>query len=173
MISDHSQNVNGDNPRSALASVGVAGAAVSTHRRHLALELLATRDRFMLHFRPVLARHNVTEQQWRVMRALAAHEAMEPGEITRRCVILKPSLTGILSRMEELRWIQRQGHADDLRRSVVKLTVAGRSLQKKIRHEVERTHENLVGELGQDVLDTLHRALDEFNAALDKLNVDL
>ena len=168
MIGDPKPHVNGDNPRFV---GGNAGESVSTHRRHLALELLATRERFMQHFRPVLTRHSVTEQQWRVIRALAANGGMEPGEITKRCVILKPSLTGILSRMEELGWIKRQGHADDLRRSVVKLTAVGKSLQKKIRFEVEHTHEKLVSELGQDVLDTLHMALDEFNAALDKLSV--
>ena len=170
MINGHAQNVNGDNPMSDAASARLAGEAVSTHRRHLALELLATRERFMQYFRPVLTRHNVTEQQWRVIRALAANGAMEPGEITKRCVILKPSLTGILSRMEDLGWIKRQGHADDLRRSVVKLTATGKSLQKKIQREVEHTHERVVGELGRHVLETLHVALDEFNAALDKLS---
>ena len=137
MIGDRAHNVNGDNPRSVVIN---AGESVSTHRRHLALELLATRERFMQHFRPVLTQHDVTEQQWRVLRALAANGAMEPGEITKRCVILKPSLTGILSRMEEMDWIKRQGHADDLRRSVVRLTASGNSLHRKIGREVEATH---------------------------------
>ena len=70
MISDHTHNVNGNDLVSASAN---AGEAVSTHRRHLALELMATRERFMQHFRPVLTQHNVTEQQWRVIRALAAN----------------------------------------------------------------------------------------------------
>ena len=122
----------------------------------------------MQHFRPVLTEHNVTEQQWRVVRALAANGAMEPGEITKRCVILKPSLTGILSRMEELGWIKRQGHVDDLRRSVVRLTASGNSLHRKIGREVEATHATIVNSLGAVELDALQAALDRFNLAMDR-----
>ena len=165
MIGDTKPHVNGDNPRSVGSN---AGESVSTHRRHLTLELLATRERFMQHFRPVLTPHNVTEQQWRVVRALAANGAMEPGEITKRCVILKPSLTGILSRMEELGWIKRHSHADDLRRSVVRLTARGNSLHRKIGREVEATHATIVNSLGADEFDALHAALDRFNLAMDR-----
>ena len=167
MIGDRAHNVNGYNPLSVGSN---AGESVSTHRRHLALELLATRERFMQHFRPVLTQHNVTEQQWRVVRALATNGAMEPGEITKRCVILKPSLTGILSRMEEMGWIKRQGHADDLRRSVVRLTASGNSLHRKIGREVEATHATIVNALGADEFDALHAALDRFNLAMDRLH---
>ncbi len=164
MIGDTALSVNGN-----VNGNCAAGDAVSTHRRHLALELLATRERFMQHFRPVLTKHDVTEQQWRVIRALAANGEMEPGEITKRCVILKPSLTGILSRMEEFGWIKRQGHADDLRRSVVRLTASGSTLHRKISREVESTHATIVSSLGADEFEALHAALDRFNEALDRL----
>lgn len=162
MIGDTAQsvNVNGNIP---------AGDTMRTHRRHLALELLATRERIMQHFRPVLTKHDVTEQQWRVTRALAANGEMEPGEITKRCVILKPSLTGILSRMEALGWIKRQAHADDLRRRVVRLTASGTALHRKISREVEATHATIVNSLGADEFGALHAALDRFNTALDRL----
>ena len=165
MIDDSKPSVNVGNPLSVGSN---AGESVATHRRHLALELLATRERFMQHFRPVLTQHNVTEQQWRVIRALAANGAMEPGEITKRCVILKPSLTGILSRMETLGWIKRQGHADDLRRSVVRLTTSGNSVRRKIGREVEAAHATVVNSLGADEFDALHAALDRFNLAMDR-----
>ncbi len=143
--------------------------ALRTHRRHLALELLATRERFMLHFRPILAGHNITEQQWRIVRALAAAGEMAPGEIAQRCVILKPSLTGILARIEELGWVARLSHAADQRRSVVRLTASGKALHRKINREVEIAHTAIVTALGKDELDALHAALDRFNAALDRL----
>ena len=143
--------------------------ALRTHRRHLALELLATRERFMLHFRPILASHNITEQQWRIVRALAASGEMAPGEIAQRCVILKPSLTGILARMEELGWVARLSHAADQRRSVVRLTTSGKALHRKINREVEAAHTAIVAALGNDELDALHTALDRFNAGLDRL----
>lgn len=143
--------------------------ALRTHRRHLALELLATRERFMLYFRPILANHNITEQQWRILRALAAAGEMAPGEIAQRCVILKPSLTGILARMEELDWIARLSHAADQRRSVVRLTRSGKTLHRRINREVEVAHNDIVAAIGANELDALHSALDRFNAALDRL----
>ena len=169
MIDDTKPHCNGHNPCSV---GGNTGESVSTHRRHLALELLATRERFMQHFRPVLTEHNVTEQQWRVVRALAANGAMEPGEITKRCVILKPSLTGILCRMEELGWIKRQSHAGDLRRSVVRLTAAGNSLHRKISRQVEATHATIVNALGANEFDALHAALDRFNRAMGQIEIN-
>jgi homoprotocatechuate degradation regulator HpaR len=143
--------------------------ALRTHRRHLALELLATRERFMLYFRPTLTSHNITEQQWRIVRALAATGEMTAGEMAQRCVILKPSLTGILARMEELGWVTRLGDAADQRRSVVRLTAPGNALHKKINREVEVAHAAIVSALGADELEALHTALDRFNAALDRL----
>lgn len=143
--------------------------ALRTHRRHLALELLATRERFMLYFRPILASHNITEQQWRIVRALAALGEMAPGEIAQRCVILKPSLTGILTRMEELGWVARLSHAADQRRSLVRLTASGKTLHRKINREVEVAHTAIVAALGAEELEALHAALHRFNAALDRL----
>ena len=140
-----------------------------THRRHLALELLATRERFMLHFRPILSGHCITEQQWRIVRALAAAGEMAPGEIAQRCVILKPSLTGILSRMEELGWLTRLSQSTDQRRSIVRLTTSGRALYRKINREVETAHEAIVAALGIKELEALHSALDRFNLVLNQL----
>ena len=154
---------------SADAAPQPSSGALRTHRRHLALELLATRERFMLHFRPILASHNITEQQWRIVRALAVANELAPGEITQRCVILKPSLTGILTRMEELGWVARLSHAADQRRSVVRLTASGKALHRKINREVEVAHTRIVTALGTDELDALHAALDRFNSALDQL----
>ncbi len=143
--------------------------ALRTHRRHLALELLATRERFMLHFRPILARHTITEQQWRIVRALAVAGEMAAGEIAQRCVILKPSLTGILTRMEELGWVARLSHAADQRCSVLRLTRSGKALHRKINREIDAAHTAIVAALGTEELEALHAALDRFNAGLDRL----
>lgn len=147
----------------------LASDALSTHRRHLALELLATRERFMLGFRPILANHNVTEQQWRIVRALAVAGEMAPGGIAQRCVILKPSLTGILARMEELGWLRRSDDADDQRRSVLRLSVLGKKLYRRVSRDVEKRYGEMVGAIGGDEIRAIQDALDRFNRALDRL----
>lgn len=142
---------------------------LSTHRRHLALELLATRERFMTYFRPILTEHGITEQQWRIVRAIAAAGEMAPGEIAQRCVILKPSLTGILTRMEELGWLLRTGDATDQRRSLVALTAAGTALHRQISRDVEERYAMLVASIGDDEVTAIQSALDRFNRAMDRI----
>ena len=40
--------------------------------------LLKTRDSLLQHFRPILNHFGVTEQQWRIMRALNESPTLEP-----------------------------------------------------------------------------------------------
>ena len=48
----------------------------------LPMALLQAREAAMRLFRPMLAEHDLTEQQWRVLRALSSAEGpLEPGEI--------------------------------------------------------------------------------------------
>jgi hypothetical protein len=49
----------------------------------------------MAHFRPMLARHDITEQQWRVLRVLAETGPVEATELANRASILPPSPAGL------------------------------------------------------------------------------
>jgi len=44
--------------------------------RSLPMSLLRAREAVMRQFRPSLRRHDLTEQQWRILRALAAIDAI-------------------------------------------------------------------------------------------------
>ena len=60
----------------------------------LPMALLKARERAMRVFRPVLADHDLTEQQWRVLRALSsASTELDIGEIADATFLLGPSLT--------------------------------------------------------------------------------
>lgn len=48
------------------------GFELSATRRTLPMALLRLRERVMAEFRPIMSEHGVTEQQWRVLRVLAA-----------------------------------------------------------------------------------------------------
>ena len=43
----------------------------------LTIALLQAREAAMSYFRPIVKRHNLTEQQWRIVRVLAEHPSME------------------------------------------------------------------------------------------------
>ncbi|MEP6969528.1 MAG: MarR family transcriptional regulator, partial [Betaproteobacteria bacterium] len=78
-----------------------------THR-NLPLLLLQAREQVIARFRPLLNENGVTEQQWRIVRALLETGPLEPREIVVVCGISSPSLAGVLARMEELDLVARE-----------------------------------------------------------------
>ena len=52
-------------------------------RRALPIALLEAREAVMSRFRPMLATHDITEQQWRVLRVLAEAGPLEATELAR------------------------------------------------------------------------------------------
>ena len=94
----------------------------------LPMELLKAREAAMSRFRPMLRRHGVTEQQWRVVRALAEFQPADASELARRSFLLAPSLTRILQFLEREKLVKRSSDSKDQRRSVFVLTGKGQKL---------------------------------------------
>jgi len=89
------------------------------HHRNLPLLLLQSREAVLARFRPLLNQQGVTEQQWRVIRALDQVGPMEPRQIGSMCCISSPSMAGILARMDDMGLISRQRMEQDQRRVLV------------------------------------------------------
>lgn len=79
-------------------------------RPSLTLTLLQAREAAMGFFRPLLNEHGLTEQQWRIIRILWQRGEMESHQLAKQACILKPSMTGVLSRMERDGYVQRWKH---------------------------------------------------------------
>jgi homoprotocatechuate degradation regulator HpaR len=133
--------------------------------RDLPQQLLKARDALMSHFRPVLNHFGVTEQQWRILRALDEHEQLEPRELCELCQILSPSMAGVLARMEEMELVQRERMAQDARRVIVELAPKGDRLFDEIAPLIERQYRMMEKAWGKQVLDDLSSALSGFLAA--------
>src|SRR5690348_17254532 len=73
--------------------------------RSLPMALLRARESVMRHFRPSLRAHGLTEQQWRILRALASSGDIEVTELARLAYLLGPSLSRILRDLEARRLI--------------------------------------------------------------------
>ena len=97
-------------------------------RRSLPMALLRAREVIMARFRPMLARHDITEQQWRVLRVLAEGGPLEATEVAHRASILPPSLTRIIKTMEDRRFITRKKVKGDGRRALLAISPAGMAL---------------------------------------------
>lgn len=135
-----------------------------THR-NLPQQLLKARDALMSHFRPVLNHFGVTEQQWRILRALDEHGQLEPRELCELCQILSPSMAGVLARMEEIGLVRRERVAADARRVMVRLAPRGDALFDEIAPLIERQYRLMEKAWGKRVVDDLSQALEGFVAA--------
>jgi homoprotocatechuate degradation regulator HpaR len=118
-------------------------------------------------FRPILNKHGVTEQQWRIVRALIdAARPMEPHEIGRICRISSPSLAGMLARMEELKLVSRKRLSHDQRRILVSLTAHSRSLAARMAPHIEGAYAEMEEALGPDFVEQCYAMLDHIGVAL-------
>src|SRR5260370_5854131 len=105
--------------------------------RSLPMSLLRAREAVMRQFRPSLRQHGLTEQQWRILRALAAVETIEVTELARVAFLLGPSLSRILRDLEARRLIESKTSKDDMRRGVGSVSERGLKLRKMVAHSSE------------------------------------
>lgn len=129
--------------------------------RSLPMALLRTREAFMRHFRQPLRDVDLTEQQWRVLRALAAVPEIDATGLAAATLLLAPSLTRILRDLEERRLILRRADPDDLRASLISLSPQGRAVLDEAAQRAEPIYRALVERLGEDRLESLMRLLKE------------
>ena len=85
----------------------------------LPMSLLKARESVMQRFRSSLRLFNITEQQWRVLRALSSVESIEVTVLAKATFLLAPSLSRILKDLEERHLVIKTPVAKDLRRSLV------------------------------------------------------
>ena len=102
--------------------------ALDATRRSLPIALLRAREKVMEQFRPMLQRHGVTEQQWRVLRVLAEHGALDSTTLADRASLLFPSLTRIVATMKEKGLLTQTRDHVDRRRQMIEITDAGQKI---------------------------------------------
>ena len=129
--------------------------------RNLPLLLLQAREGVISHFRPILNAHGITEQQWRIVRALLEQGALEPRQIGSVCRISSPSLAGVLARMDDLGLVRRERLAEDQRRVRVSLTAKSRSLAATMAPQIEAVYAAIEAHIGADFIERFYATLDE------------
>lgn len=118
----------------------------------------------MAHTRPSLREHALSDQQWRVLRVLGEHGAVETGRVAREAYLLGPSLTGVLARMERDGLVRRARDPADQRRTVVEATAQGKKLVKRLSTTIEAHYAWLETSMGKAKLAQLYGLLDELIA---------
>ena len=170
--------------RSGSGSAGMPAARRVPMRdfsRSLPMSLLRAREAVMRQFRPSLRHHGLTEQQWRILRALAAVDAIEVTDLARVAFLLGPSLSRILRDLEARQLIERRVAMVDLRRSVVSISAKGVKLMEAVAPSSESIYAAITKRYGarklaelQDMLGVLESSLltmegaDEGNAETEE-----
>jgi homoprotocatechuate degradation regulator HpaR len=169
MASKKSSEGSGSNSQGAPAAKRVPMREFS---RSLPMSLLRAREAVMRQFRPSLRQHGLTEQQWRILRALTAVETIEVTELARVAFLLGPSLSRILRDLEARQLIEREVAKADLRRAMVSISAKGLKLIEAVAPTSEMIYAEItkrygarkLGEL-QDMLSALESSLAGLEAA--------
>jgi homoprotocatechuate degradation regulator HpaR len=134
--------------------------------RNLPLLLLQAREGIFARFRPLLNAVGLTEQQWRVVRALLDHGPLEPRQIGEICCLSSPSLAGILARMDDMGLVQRERLEHDQRRVLVSVTDKGEALAGELAPQIEDTYQALEAQIGARFTQDLYDMLDQLQRKL-------
>lgn len=136
----------------------------------LPMALLRAREAVMCLFRPGLRRHGVTEQQWRILRALAHRGSMEVTELAEATFLLAPSLSRILPDLEQRELVSRRQVDTDLRRSVVSLEPKGLKLIAAHAPYSEEMYARIAKRFGAERIADLLALLDALESSLEEVS---
>jgi homoprotocatechuate degradation regulator HpaR len=151
---------------SSVRGTQAARGRLRAFSRSLPMALLKAREAVMRQFRPALNGYAITEQQWRVLRALTTVETIEVLELAHATFLLAPSLSRILKDLEERQLVLRRASDVDLRRGLISISPAGRALIERAGPHSEAIYAEITSRFGPEKLKALHDLLDELEAVL-------
>lgn len=146
--------------------------SIALRHRNLPQLMLQAREALMAQFRPILNENGVTEQQWRIVRALLLKGPLEPRQLCELCQISSPSITGVLLRMEEAGWVKRERMVDDQRRVSVSITARSRQLGKRMIPAIEERYAGIEKMVGVEPLQQAYDVLDALLVSLGHTPTD-
>lgn len=127
----------------------------------LPLKLLRAREVVMDRFRPHLNRLGVTEQQWRVLRALCEVDEIDAGGLADTICIRMPSLSRILADLSARGLITKRNGDRDKRVRILRVTEAGRLLVSTMAPRSEHEYRLIEAEIGNAEYARLLQTLDD------------
>ncbi|HEX2121839.1 MAG TPA: MarR family transcriptional regulator [Thermoanaerobaculia bacterium] len=119
---------------------------------------------------PVFEKAKITPQQWSVLAALGEETApVTLVALSRRLMVTKQNMTGMMSRLEQLGLAERQEDPNDLRSSRVTLTRRGRTLVDRLRPAYDQWVRSLGGgEIAERDLQALTRTVEKLIDQLER-----
>lgn len=137
--------------------------------RSLPMMLKRARESVMAKFMPALKEHDLSAEQWRAMRLLDLEKGLTISELSKRCYVLKPSMTRIIQNLENRQIIERRAIESDQRLISIFLTQTGYDLISTIAPLTEKNYQRIEQQFGNEKLNQLTALLDELIIATDNI----
>lgn len=132
------------------AAGGAPRQVLREFSRSLPMLLLRAHQAVMAEFRPVLRAHGITEQQWRVLRALSTAPNLRAAALSRLTFVSGPSLTRIVKALDERGLARRRAESEDQRAASISITEAGRRLIDRVAPESEARYRSIAERIGAE-----------------------
>lgn len=113
------------------------------------LNLWRTYDRLRMLEDELFARHDLTAQQYNVLRLLRARhpEPVPTLALARRLVSRAPDITRMLDKLEQHGWIRRERPVENRRQVLVRISPAGIELLDRLEGPVRECHRRQLGHM--------------------------
>jgi homoprotocatechuate degradation regulator HpaR len=131
------------------------GANLADTRRTLPILLLRSREAVMERFRPMLHAHDITEQQWRVIRVLQERGEVDASTLADLACVLAPSLTRMLRSLKTRKFVAVRKDDTDSRRSLISLTDKGRTFIATVAPASAEIYSEIEARVGAKLLERL------------------
>ena len=132
--------------------------------KSLTIALLRAREALMLSFRPMLAKHNFTEQQWRVLRVLGEKGPCDAGKLASEACILAPSLSRIINTLIDNQYIEKQLDTHDKRKIILNISSNGIDILEKIKPEYLTILKSIQRKYGEEKISNLLKLLSDITS---------
>ncbi len=136
-------------------------------RRSLPIALLRAREAIMAKFRPMLARHDMSEQQWRVLRILGEYGELDASQLAERALVLGPSLTRMIKTLLKTKLIAKRSDKADGRRSLISITPKAIALIQEITPESAAIYNDIEKKFGIEQVEQLLDLLEAVTKTCD------
>lgn len=123
--------------------------------RTLPYALLRAREGTMSLFRPMLAKHGLSEQYWRVIRILHEFGELDIGELSRHSLILGPSLSRMVKAMQVRKLIVISNGKQDQRRTMLRNSAKAEQLMHKVTADAAFIYEEIERDFKPEDMETL------------------
>jgi len=137
--------------------------------RDLPVKIHRTREAFTAQFKETFQLHDISDQQFRVLRILSRRDMLETGQLAQLSMLLGPSLSRIVKDLIAKGLVTRHNTSSDGRVYHHRLTAKARELVDSIIPEFDPLYEGLAERMTKDEVLQLNQLLDKLLKSLHEV----